>query len=575
MVLRVVRRRLLGLVAASAWALSACPSPSSPSSPMAAVDAGIALVEDAPVSALAGDVAADPVAAVVARLPGRPGACAQVRSLRDRAEAEASAAAMRSATALPVEIAEKDLGERGVWFRLCVGDEPDEARLVAKATRWTAPDGVLAPFLDPPRSPDEARFLVLPRAGRESRRPAEPQARAFLARSTSGPAWYAGTTDAPVLVGTATAGDRVVVVDGAGQSLRLDPTPPPGCASCAVAEQQSPITRRRVLGTGDVGPGPGDELLIEEETAAGARFLAVLAVASPPPTLRRTGAVLLSQAAADVVTRGEAFVVEADGDADQEIAIARLELRSLDGNLCSLTTHAELWGASNEAARGLARVDTAALLAGDGAGVVDLITALDGAGDATAASRACAEALHARPGSLVGQLCLQRIRSLVAAGRHIDAVNAAGAIAERAPALRAAVAGPLFSAMQALDTDPRLSAAPWDCAAAPLVKGTGDKPVDDVVALARARLAERLSLSDVSDAVFVTASRDFGTDTPVFAIAGRWLERLRVTQPARHAGIEAALLPPSATPPTPTATPTPEPDTPAPDDGGPGFGGAP
>jgi hypothetical protein len=568
-VLRVVRRHLgAPLVAVSAWALSACPSSPSPS-PAVRVDAGVALVDDAPEAPLASDVSADPVGAVAARLPGRPGACAQVRSLRDRAEAEASAAAIRAVSSLPVEIVEKDLGERGVWYRLCVGDEPDEARLVAKATRWTAPDGVLAPFLDPPRSPDEARFLVLPRAGSAGRRPTEAQARAFLARSASGPAFSAGADDAPLLVGTATAGDRIVVVDAAGRSLRLDPAPAPGCASCAVAEQQSPIVRRRVLGAGDVGPGPGDEILIEEETAAGARFLAVVAVADPPTTLRRTGAVLLAQAAADVLTRGEAFVVEADGDVEREIAIARLELRSLGGHLCSLTSHAEIWGADGEAARGLTRLDVKSFLTGESAGVVDLITALDSAGDATAASSACAQALSGRPSSQVGQLCLQRIRSLVAAGRPIDAVNAAGAIAERAPALRAAVAGPLFSAMQALDADPRLSAAPWDCAAAPLVRGIDGKPVEEVIALARARLAERLSLSDIADAVFVTASRDFGTETPVFAIAGRWLERLRVTQPARHAAIEAALLPPSSMPaPTPT-------EAPVPDDGGPGFGGAP
>jgi len=554
------------LALCGAWGVTACPS-STPTP--AVVDAGVVLVEDAPALPLGAEATADPIGAVVARLPGRPGACAQVRSLRDRAEAEASAAAIRSATALPVEIAEKDLAERGVWFRVCVGDEPDEARLVARATRWTAPDGVLAPFLDPPRSPDEARFLVLPRAGKEPRRPGEAQARAFLARSPAGLALYAGPLDAPVLVGNAAAGDRVVVVDVTGTSLRLDPTAPPGCASCVVAEQQSPIVRRRVLATGDVGPAPGDEVVIEEETGAGARFLAVLAVTGTPTTLRRSGAVLLAQASGDIVSRGEAFVVEADGDADREIAIAHLELRSLDGNLCSLTSHAELWGASAEAARGLARLEVKSVLAGESAGVVDLITALDSAGDAAAASSACAEALNGRPSSHVGQLCLQRIRSLVADGRPVDAVNAAGAIAERAPALRAAVAGPLFSAMQALESDPRLSAAPWDCAAAPLVKGTTGKPVDEVIALARARLAERLSLSDIADAVFVTASRDFGTETPVFAIAGRWLERLRVTQPARHAAIEAALLPPSTMPaPTPT-------EAPVPDDGGPGFGGAP
>jgi hypothetical protein len=566
--LDVCRIGWVPLALLGAWHLVACPSSKQPEVD-AGADAGVHLLDDAPVLPLDTDAAADPIGAVVARLPGRPGACAQVRSLRDAAEAQQSAAAIRAATALPVEIVEKTLADRGVWFRVCVGDEPDEARLVARATRWTASDGVLAPFLDPPRSSDEARFLVLTRAGREPRRPSDAQARAFLARSPRGVALYAGPLDAPLLVGTASAGDRIVVVDERGDALRLDPTAPPGCAACVIAEQQSPTVRRRLLATGDVMPAPGDEIVIEEETAAGTRFLIVVAAAGAPPTLRRTGAVLLAQASSDVVSRGEAFVVEADGDAEREIAIAHLELRSLDGNLCSLTSHAELWGASAETSRGLARIEVQSLLAGESASVVDLITALDGAGDPEAASRACAAALHGRPGSHVGQLCLQRIRSLVAAGRPVDAVNAAGTIAERAPALRAAVAGPLFTAMQALDADPRLTAAPWDCAAAPLVKDTVGKPVEELIGLARARLAERLSLSDVADAVFVTASRDFGTDTPVFSIAGRWLERLRVTQPARHAAIEAALLPPSSAPSNSPAA------DPAADDGAPGFGGSP
>jgi hypothetical protein len=339
---------------------------------------------------------------------------------------------------------------------------------------------------------------------------------------------------------------------------------------------------RRPLAAGDVLPTPGIELLVEEETASGSRFLAVVTVASDAAgtRLRRSGAVLLATASADVILRGEAQVVEGDGDDDREIAVTRLELRTLGGQLCAIETRAELWGAGVDVARGLARIELRTILEGvsDQAAIdtalVDLVTALDGAGDANAASRACAEALAERPGSLITQLCLQRVRGLVADGRLVDAVNAAGALAERAPTLRAAVAGPLFSAMTALDKDPRLSAAPYDCSAAPLVKGVDGLEVDAIVKLARARLQERLSLSDVADAVFVTASRDFGSDTPVLAIASRWMERLRATQPARHAAIEAALLPP----PAPSVSDVPvEPDEPvAPiGDAGPGFGGAP
>jgi hypothetical protein len=515
---------------------------------------------------LEGEALRDPVGVVVGRLQVGPRMCARVRSLRQRDEAEAAAAAIRAATALPVEVIEKDLGDKGVWYRVCVGDEADEARLTTKATRWVAADGILAPYLDPPRSPDEARFTILPLPSAAARRPSDAQAKALLARSHSGAAFLVGPVETPVLVSTTAAGERLVAIDHQGNPLLLDNAPSPGCASCALVMTESPIVARRVLAAGDVFGGHDDELLIEEETQRGARCLSVVEV--EPTRLRRVGGVVLAHSGADVVTRAEAAVVEADGDERREIVVTRLELRSQQGDLCSLSTSVEIWGARAEEA-GLHRLPSTFVRppGDDGVGVLDLITALDQGGDPAMASLVCADALRERPQGHVGQLCLSRIRTLTAAGRAIDAVNAAGAIAERAPTLRAAVAGPLFSAMQALDGDPRLSTAPWDCATAPLVRGAATRPVDEVLALARARLAERLSLSDVHDTVFVTASRDFGIETPVFAIATRWLERLRVTQPARHAAIEAALLPMNASSTTST--------TAAATDPSPGFGGAP
>jgi hypothetical protein len=547
-----------------------CPSSSSstPSSPEATPTTSTpAFGADGPVVPLEGEALRDPVGVVVGRLQLGPRMCARVRSLRQRDEAEAAAATIRAATALPVEVIEKDLGDKGIWYRVCVGDEADEARLTTKATRWVAADGILAPYLDPPRSPDEARFTVLPLPSAAARRPSDAQAKALLARSHSGAAAFlVGPVETPVLVSTTAAGDRLVAIDHQGAPLLLDSAPSPGCASCALVMTESPIVARRVLGAGDVFGGPDDELLIEEETQRGARCLSVLEVERT--RLRRMGGVVLAHSGADVVTRAAAAVVEADGDDRREIVVTRLELRSRQGDLCSLSTSVEIWGARAEEA-GLDRLpSTFARPPGDdGAGVLDLVTALDQGGDPAMASLVCADALRDRPQGHVGQLCFSRIRTLTAAGRAIDAVNAAGAIAERAPTLRAAVAGPLFSAMQALDGDPRLSTATWDCEATPLVKGAATMPVDEVLALARARLAERLSLSDVHDAVFVTASRDFGTETPVFAIAARWLERLRVTQPARHAAIEAALLPMNASSTTST--------TAAATDATPGFGGAP
>jgi hypothetical protein len=540
------------------------------------VDAGV--VVDDLTTELTAEQERDAIALVSARVVKKSGACAQVRSIKDKAEAEAVAVDITKTTGLPVELRETDLGARGVWQRLCVGDEESAARVTARATRWTAPDGPLQKFLDPP-TPNEPRFFVHEKSALDARQPTLEQARALLQRSSAGHLVFAGTVLQPLLAGSGAAtgsAGRVVVVDVAGRLLPFDPAPPPGCASCAVAEQKSPITSRRVVAAGELLAAPGEELLVEEETRDGTRVLAV--VVDDGGTLRRVGAVLLASASAGVILRGEASVVEADGDDDREVAIARLELRTSGGNLCSLETRAEAWATPKattttttpaaSTARGLVKLDALALAArpeGDDA-VVDLVTALDGAGDKDAASRACAAVLAARPATLVSQLCLQRVRTLVADGRVTDAVNAAGTLSEGTPALRAAVAGPLFQAMNALDQDPRLSAAPWDCASEPLVKDMPARSLDEVLRIARARQQERLSLADVKDAVFVTSTRDFGPETPVGQIAARWLERLRTAQPARHAAIEALLLPQSP-------EPAQQPD--AGSDGTPGFGGSP
>ncbi|MDP2344619.1 MAG: hypothetical protein Q8O67_26960 [Deltaproteobacteria bacterium] len=539
------------------------------SDPAAVVDAGV-VAEDLTIE-LTPAQEQDAIALVSARVPRRTGACAQVRSIKDKAEATLVAAEITRVTGLPAELIEKDLGARGVWQRLCIGDEESAARVTARATRWTAPDGLLQKFLDPP-TPNEPRFFVHEKSSLEARKPTLEQAKAFLRRSSGGDVVFAGTSARPLLAGSGEASGsqgRVVVVDVDGRLLAFDPAPPPGCASCAVAEQKSPITSRRVVAAGELLPAPGEELLVEEETGDGTRLLAV--VVDDKGTLRRVGAVLLASASAGVILRGEASVVEADGDDDREVAITRLELRTSGGNLCSLDTRAEAWATpppNTTTTRGLVKLDALALAArpeGDDA-VVDLVTALDGAGDKDAASRACASVLAARPGTLVSQLCMQRVRTLVADGRLTDAVNAAGTLSEGTPALRAAVAGPLFQAMTALDQDPRLSAAPWDCQTEPLVKDMPQKSLDEVLRVARARQTERLSLVDVKDAVFVTATRDFGPETPVGQIAARWLERLRIAQPARHAAIEALLLPQAP-------EPAQQPD--AGSDGTPGFGGSP
>ncbi|MCC7109071.1 MAG: hypothetical protein IT382_07280 [Deltaproteobacteria bacterium] len=178
-------------------------------------------------------------------------------------------------------------------------------------------------------------------------------------------------------------------------------------------------------------------------------------------------------------------------------------------------------------------------------------------------------------------MCLDRVAGLLSARRAIDAVNAGALIAEGAPSLRAAVAGPLLDAVQALDADVRLSAAEPDCALDPLVPGLAALTVDEALKRAAARAAERVALGDLVDAVFVTGARDFGPDTPVGLVTVKWLERLKVSLPARYAAVEALLLPPAPAP-TPAAPeggaatpPAPVVDASEAGQAGPGFGGGP
>ena len=491
-------------------------------------------------------VKADPVAALLPQMPRRSGACAQVRSVKDRAVAEGLQKQISKATSLPVELLEADLGARGVWWRLCVGDEVDEARLTAAATRWTAPGGVLDPFLDPPVG-HEPRFFVHTRQGAEARRPTAPQALAILERAPvpSSPVLSFGNATDPLLAATVPASDDpaaapiVIAVDSQGTVLPVDASPPPGCAACLVAERESAVVARRALAVGDLGGPPGDELLIEERTGNDARFVSAVVVVQG--RLRRVGAVLVARSQPGLVVSGDARIVEANGGPPQELAAVTTSLHVVDDRVCAIEEQTTLWRLA-EGEQGLQRLETSMLQTPTA--IVDAVTALDGTGDRAAASRVCAQALARNTETLVVRLCLGRVRMLMGEGAIVEATNAAGLLAEAAPGLRAALAAPMFAAVSALEADPRLSAAASDCERDPLVPALSAATLGETLRVARTRRRERVGLADVVDAVFVSGTRDFGPGTPVGGATARWLERLRVSQPARFAAIEALLLPP-------------------------------
>jgi hypothetical protein len=530
------------------------------------VDAGPAPLVVLPPS---GPTPANAVEALAARAPARTGRCAQVRSLKEQAEAEAVADAIRKALNTPVELLKADLGERGTWWRICVGDEESEARLVARATRWTQPGGELEPFLDAGDASDgRPRFFVQSREKAEARRATDAQAKTLVATALvdGAPVLFAGgpAQDAVVVASTAktdAGGTDVVVVDTRGVRLGFDDKPAPGCASCQVALKDGAVRARRAVAAGDAAPQAGTELLVEEDTTAGVRLLSVLAVEAG--ALHRVASLVLENARPGFVMTGSAGLVEADLDAQREIVLATTELSVQGDRGCGLERHVALFDLPQGAA-GLVRIDPLKLPETPEDAVINVVTALDDWGDHDAASRACAGQLAREPHAATTQLCIERVRRLVEQGALVEAVNAAGLMAEASPSLRPLLATSFHDAAEALDKDARLFAGEIDCGRSPLVDQLGTRPLAESLKIASARAQERVALADVADAAFVTGARDFGPESPVGQITARWLDRARVALPARYAAIEALLLP-QAPPQEAAATP----------DGGASFGGAP
>jgi hypothetical protein len=495
------------------------------------------------------------LAALAARLPRTQGSCAQVRSLRDEAEAEAVAAAIRKALQIPVELVRADLGERGIWWRICVGAEETEARLVARATRWTSPGGELEPFLDPALD-GSPRFFVLSRERVEGRRPAPEQAAALLSfePAPAAPVVFlraaGGAGEGMIIASTAVAepgGTDVVVVDERGARLGFDPSPAPGCATCALGLKEGGVVARRVLTAGDAAPDEGEELLVEEDLDGGVRLLSILAADVGQGRLRRLASLVLENARPGFVQRGRAGLVDGDLDPLKEIVLSTTELHVQGDAGCTLETHAAIYDLA-AAGSGLTPIDPLKLPSEPVDGIIHVVTALDAWGDHEAASRACAGQLAREPAAALVQLCVQRVRRLLDGRALVAAVNAAGLAAEASPTLRPLLASPFYDAVAALDADPRLFAGELDCQKSPLVDGLGARPLEDSLARARARADQRIALADVADAVFVTGARDFGPESPIGAITSRWLGRARIALPARYAAIEALLLPQAPAP---------------------------
>jgi hypothetical protein len=514
-------------------------------------------------------VPADPVAALGVSLQGEgdgaPAWCVQIRSVQTRLEADEVTAAIKKALEIPVLAIEADLGERGTWWRICVGDEASEAAAEARGTEWTADGAPLLKFMDALRAGD-ARFLVVerpaqrPRVRTPTRTLAELLLRArpdadrvpHLATAPEG-GLYGGVTTTP----DASGRSNILLGGPDGTPLKLSNVIPEGCASCAAALGAEPRSRR-VLGGGDAGPWAGEELLLEEVADDGRSVLSVVGLSNGE--IVRRAVFLLGTTTTSLKVTGDAVALDADAEEGGEVAIRRIELPIVGDKLCAVRERTEVLklsidGTAKRLDDGYAQAMGVAESSGGAAPTRALIAAFDSLGAFDEASRACGAYLNRGRDPGVAKTCIARVAELARRERIVAAVSAAGILSSASEAFRPAVAAPFYDAATKLDKDGRAAVGSSDCEAAPLVTGVNDKRLPHLIKLARVRLEERIDLADLADDVFLTGSRDFGPDTPVGKITDGWMKKLRRHLPARAAAIEAkmAALPPPD--PAPTALP--------------------
>lgn len=504
----------------------------------------------------------DPVGELSRLLGQRRGYCVQFRAVPEKADAVALAERIQKEAKISVGLIEAEIKGRGTWYRLCAGAEPTVAAATAKAEGWTATGGALSPYMEPV-APGQAKYFVKEREVRSHRLPTEPQARLILAARPDGKrpvkmaAMGADGAIAQSLAAVTTPKDAkgrvdVFVVDPQGRSVEIVGEGTPGCAPCGAALASAPVVARRLLGVGNVIAGDAEEIFIEESTAKKSRILVVLRQQRSPDgrvTLVRQAAYWLGTELAGLRLLTEVDTVEADGDVEKELALILTELPVFQNRLCAVRRRAEIHDLTpttpqpldENYARAIAVTEDAAK-AGQAATL--LVRALDRLDDFRSASRICAAYLSRGQDVGLTQHCLGRISALVRQGRKIEAVNAAGLLAESASSLRGAIAGPFYEGVTALDKDVRLTVADDNCASAPLVDAVDKRPLAQTLRIAKAANKERVNLAELVDAVFVTGARDFGPKTPVGKVTAKWVERLRIALPARFAAIEALLAVP-------------------------------
>jgi hypothetical protein len=489
--------------------------------------------------------------------------CIQMRSLPDRAHAFRVKADIERDLSLSTHVFEALLGDKGTWFRICAGAFDDEATAEASAKEWTAEGGRLRPFMDEVL-PGQAAFLIKerPTTGRDVLPPNVSRAleslsgvpvRARIEKRKGGSLYVIDLID--------DGHARSTILDDGGQAIALAADADGlGCAPCVAALARHPLARLRVHQTGEIARNDGAELVVTETLADGSEILSVLLTDAVP--LVRLAALWLGPSDGARLRALDAHVVDLDGGPTREVALVREDL-TVDGErLCALEKRVDVYRIDE---RAFVRVDVSAHDPAHPIPRVKLVEIEDRLGDVRTASIGCGRAAaHGDAGAIAS--CQARILALRSQGLLVESVNAAGLLAEASTRVRPLIALGLLDAARALDGAPEKTVVAEDCARAPLVADftkrlgqgpllsfsttgappdTTDDGAHEALRDARQKARARVDLGELHDAVFVTARRDFGPESPFGQLAEGWLASIRAVLPARAAAIEALLVAPT------------------------------
>jgi hypothetical protein len=493
-----------------------------------------------------------PVQDLARFIPQRDGFCVQIRSVDNEKEALALKNNIQEQLSVPVHILTADLKKKGTWHRICVGNAATEEEATILANGWSKPNGPLIPFMEKAQK-GEATFFVKPigqlapvfmpqktqndrllQVSPSMERPV------FFARAAHVDQWIGVAHSKPDASGRC----QLVTTDSEGKSLELVGSKGPGCAACENVLNKQKVLCRQVIGAGDVGPWPGDELLILEKTEHNESILVVLAQGMKN-TLERRAAFWHSSFSDDLYLTTDASIEKLSAGAPGVLSLFRSEASLVDGHVCSMKQYGEFWLIFDHERFALQDKKNWVLHEHD-AMIPKIVEYLDSRKLFRQASQICADAVRLVETDDVSSFCLERVRTLVAIGYQRAAINGLALLSLASKPLALSHTRLLADLIVSAGQRMRFDVDQSNCIKNPLVKRSEAKHVEQSIGLAASRLdlgakSEAFGPDQISDALFVSGFTYLEQHPEALAVIKKWYTHLGQMAPARTSQVEARL----------------------------------